>query len=310
MNIFTLTLNPAFDVHACLSHFEKHAENLATVTDRDAGGKGVNISRALYALGHSGTAIVAVGKENGEEFCRALAADGIAYHAFPLAGRIRENLTLHEEGAPETRISFGGLAADESLLAAVEDYLTSCVAAGDVITLTGRLPNGLATNTVTAFLWRMKQKGASVVVDSRSFDLKEVVNARPFLIKPNEEEACAYLGKEITSPKEAAEGALCLHRAGVENVIISLGKEGAVLASAEGLFHAIPPKICAISTVGAGDSSIAGFLAALLEGKSKAEALRMAVACGTAACLQNGTRPPRAEDVARILSAVEIKCLA
>ena len=96
---------------------------------------------------------------------------------------------------------------------------------------------------------------------------------------------------------------------GVENVIISLGKEGAVLASAEGLFHAIPPKICAISTVGAGDSSIAGFLAALLEGKSKAEALRMAVACGTAACLQNGTRPPRAEDVARILSAVEIKCL-
>lgn len=309
MKIFTLTLNPAFDIHAHISHFEKHAENLATVTDRDVGGKGVNISRALRVLGYDSTALVAVGEENGEEFCRALAADGMPYHAFSLAGRIRENLTLHEDGAPETRISFGGLAADGSLLAAVQDYLAACVAAGDVITLTGRLPNGLATEEVTAFLLRMQEQGARVVIDSRSFGLAEMMNAHPFLIKPNEEEARGYLGKEITSPQEAADGALCLQRAGVENVIISLGKEGAVLACSKGVFHATPPAICAVSTVGAGDSSIAGFLAALSDGKSKADALCMAVACGTAACLQNGTRPPALADVARILPAVKIKRL-
>lgn len=304
MRIFTLTLNPAFDIHASLSHLEKHAENLATVTDRDAGGKGVNISRALLAANKKSLALVAVGEENGEEFCRALEADGIAYHAFSVAGRIRENLTLHEDGARETRISFGGLSADPLLLFAVEEYLGTRIEKKDILTLTGRLPSGLDMTEVKAFLCRMKEKGVRLVIDSRSFSLDDVLAVRPWLIKPNEEEACAYLDKEVASIADAKEGACRLQRAGVENVMLSLGEKGAILATSEGVWLAESPAVEAISTVGAGDSSIAGFLAAVTDGKSVEQALCTAVAYGTAACLQAGTRPPLVADVARLLPAV------
>ena len=307
MRIFTLTLNPAFDVHASLSRLEKHAENLATVTDRDAGGKGVNISRALLAADKKSLALVAVGEGNGEEFCRALEADGIAFHTFFVAGRIRENLTFHEEGAPETRISFGGLSADRSLLLAVEEYLDAQVSEHDILTLTGRLPSGLEMSEVKAFLCRMKDKGVRLVIDSRSFSLDDILDVMPWLIKPNEEEACAYLGKEATSLADAKEGACRLQRAGIENVMLSLGKKGALLATSEGAWLAEAPVVKPISTVGAGDSSIAGFLAAVSEGKSIEEALCTAVAYGTAACLQAGTKPPIMADVARLLLAVQLK---
>lgn len=309
MRIFTLTLNPAFDIHAALSSFAPHAENLATVTDRDAGGKGVNISRALVANGVKNLAIVAVGEENGEEFCRALEADGILHRAFSVAGRIRENLTLHEENAPETRVSFGGLAADGALLAAVERALDQEIGEGDVLTLTGRLPSGLGMSEVKAFLCRMKDKGVRLVIDSRSFSLDDILDVKPWLIKPNEEEACAYLGKEAASLADAKEGACRLQRAGIENVMLSLGKKGALLATSEGVWLAEAPTVKPISTVGAGDSSIAGFLAAVSEGKSIEQALCTAVAYGSAACLQAGTKPPTMADVARLLSAVQLKSI-
>jgi 1-phosphofructokinase family hexose kinase len=307
MRIYTLTLNPAFDIHASLASLDLHAENFATVTDRDAGGKGVNISRALHAVGLEDTALIAVGEENGEEFCRALEADGLLYHAFPLAGRIRENLTVHEENAPETRISFGGLSADDTLLSAMEDYLAPRVAAGDILAVVGRLPSGLCMRQVLATLSRLQSRGMRLVIDSRSFTAEEVLSLSPFLIKPNEEEAVAYFGKSPCDLGEAKEAAKALHRAGVENVMLSLGGRGALLVAEEGAFLATPPTVSAISTVGAGDSSIAGFLFALSEGKDKKEALATAVAFGTAACLRSGTRPPQAADIARILATVRVE---
>ncbi|MBQ8173767.1 MAG: 1-phosphofructokinase family hexose kinase [Clostridia bacterium] len=307
MNIFTLTLNPAFDIHAHLPHFAPYAENLAAVTDRDAGGKGVNISRALTANGIESFALVVVGEENGAEFCRMLEADGIVYRAFSVAGRIRENLTLYEDSAPETRISFGGLAAHISLLDAVEQYLDGQMGEGDILTMTGRLPAGLSVAAVKAFLSRMKEKGARLVIDSRSFSLSDLVDVHPWLIKPNEEEASAYLGRMVRSFADALDGARALHAQGIENVMISLGGEGALLVCPEGTYMAAPPVVSVLSTVGAGDSSIAGFLAATVGGASAADALGLAVAYGTAACVQAGTRPPKPDDIKRVGSRVTLR---
>ena len=109
MKIITITLNPAFDVHCFSENFRPYHENLAKITASEAGGKGVNISRALTVCGTENLAFVVLGEENGDGFARAMSADGMTYRTISVAGRIRENITLHTDHADETRISFSGL---------------------------------------------------------------------------------------------------------------------------------------------------------------------------------------------------------
>ncbi|MBQ5819722.1 MAG: 1-phosphofructokinase family hexose kinase, partial [Clostridia bacterium] len=133
----------------------------------------------------------------------------------------------------------------------------------------------------------------------------DLIDMKPWLIKPNQEEISAYLGREIDGFDELFSVAKDLHEQGIENVMISLGAQGALLVCSEGTFVARPPKVDALSTIGAGDSSIAGFVS--VADKPASTRLRTAVAFGTAACLTPGTRPPRPEDVASILDRITVE---
>ena len=306
MKIITLTLNPAFDIHCYVPAFAPYHENLAKITDNEAGGKGVNISRALTVNGVDNLAIVVVGDENGDSFLKRLTADKMNYLAITVEGRIRENITLHTDNADETRISFEGFKTDESILASVLEKLDSEELDGSIITFTGRVPSGISMSAVKEFLNALNKKGARIVIDSRSFTLEDIVEVGPWLIKPNQEEISAYLNCEIDSFEDALSGAKALHAKGIENVMISLGSKGALLVCSEGAFVAAPPKIEALSTIGAGDSSIGGFLAAAKSGKGAEGMLRLAVSYGTAACLTEGTRPPRKTDVESVYEQVTV----
>ena len=300
MRIYTLTLNPAYDIHATTAHFLPLRENLARVTSREAGGKGVNISRALHNGGTKNTAVIVLGKENGGEFKESLAAFGLECLYFEKEGRIRENLTLHCEATGETRISFAGFSVDESILEAVENAME--VDSETFITYTGRTPAGISADQVKAFLKRLQDKGAKVVIDSKSFSLEDLFEMKPWLIKPNQEEISEYFGCEIRTLEEAAEKAKLFHEKGIANAMISLGGDGALLVCDNGSFTVKAPAICPLSTIGAGDSSIAGFLAAAAAGKDAHACLKTAVAYGTAACLTEGTLPPEKDGIQRILS--------
>lgn len=305
MKILTLTLNPAYDIHCYAENFEPFHENLAKVTDYEAGGKGVNISRALTVCGVKNTALVLLGKENGSDFVARLSADGIRYRAIEVPGRIRENITLHTNGKPETRISFEGFRADTALLGEVEKAILDTVGKGDVVTVTGRNPAGMEIADVKAMLARLTERGIRIVIDSRSFSLDDLLEVKPFLIKPNEEEISAYLGRTVSTFEEVRAAATGLHEAGITNVMISLGAKGAMLVCDKGCFTAMAPKVDAVSTIGAGDSSIAGFLAATAAGMEPDRALRMAVSYGSAACMTSGTRPPEKADVERFFAALD-----
>ena len=130
---------------------------------------------------------------------------------------------------------------------------------------------------------------------------------KPWLIKPNEEEIGEYLGRSIDSFAEVEAAARELFDTGIENVMISLGAKGALLVCEDGAFVATPPKVDALSTIGAGDSSIGGFLAAAAQGLGSSEMLRTAVAYGTAACMTSGTKPPRAEDVKTVFDKITVE---
>ena len=304
MNIITLTLNPAFDVHCQTERFLPFHENLAHITARDAGGKGLNISRALKNHGVESRALFVLGEENADEFLSKLPQ--IPYRVITVPGRIRENMTLHSDGSRETRISFGGFRADNSLADEIETLLTEWTDDNSVITVTGRNTDGLSIDRVKDMLGRLKEKGAKLVIDSRSFSLKDVIELRPWLIKPNEEEISQYLGREISDFGEVADAAKTLHGDGIANVMISLGAKGAMLVCDAGVFSAKAPKIDVRSTIGAGDSSIAGFLAAAKRGADAAERLRTAVAFGSAACLTEGSQPPQEKDIETIYQKVSV----
>lgn len=307
MSIYTITLNPAYDVHAYAEHFAPYRENLAAVTSRQAGGKGVNLSRALKNGGTDNTAVVVLGRDNGEEFKQELEAAGLSTLLLEQPGRIRENLTLHCADAPETRISFSGFAADDSLLDRVSALLQ--VEEGTIVTFTGRVADGMSMDRVKDFLLELQSRGARIVLDSKSFSLEDILALRPWLIKPNQEEVSEYLGREIATLDRAAREADVFARHGIANVMVSLGEQGALLLCGGRCYVATPPKVDALSTIGAGDSTLAGFIAAAQKGADPADCLRTAVTYGTAACLTEGTLPPTAEGIAQILPEVQVKQL-
>ena len=306
VNIITLTLNPAFDIHCFVEDFKPYHENLAKITANEAGGKGVNISRALTVNGVENTALVVLGDENGDSFRRCLAVDGIKTVEITVAGRIRENITLHTEGAPETRISFAGFSADDGLLDMTEKALDGMLDENTILTFTGRVPCGVSIGAVKAMLGKMAARGVKIVIDSRSFTTEDIIDLGPWLIKPNEEEIAMYSDIPVHDLESAAEAAQVLKGKGIKNVMISLGAKGAMLCCEDGCYIANAPDVTVLSTIGAGDSSIAGFVAAAKQGLPYSEMLRMAVCYGSAACMTEGTRPPRAEDITKLLESVQV----
>ncbi len=308
MKIVTLTLNPAFDIHCSADNFRVGYENFAEITSVEAGGKGVNLSRGLVSGGVENRTVVVVGRDNGGEFLKALIADGLTVSPVWVDGRVRENITLHNAGNNETRLSFSGFTCNGDTL----DGVISSV--GDIndntiITFTGSIPHGIGFDKVISMLDDFKGQGAKVVVDSRSVSMEALLALKPWLIKPNRDEAENYTGKKIDSVSDAVQIAKTLYDGGISNVMISLGEQGAVLACDDGVFHAKTPVVDAISTIGAGDSSIAGFIVATYRGAAAEDCLKTAAAYGTAACMREGTLPPLAEDVTAIEKQIELKRL-
>ena len=302
MKIITLTLSPAFDVHCSVAEFRAEHENLVQIRSRDVGGKGVNIARALAAQGVANTPLVVLGSENADDFLRGMDACGLtARITMTVNGRIRENITIHPTTGTETRISFQGFTASYDLL----DEVFAAIApdADTLVTFTGSLPKGIGSDEAERFLSALQAAGARLVIDSKSIPLESLLRLKPWLIKPNEEELEVYCGAlDFAGIVRKAEE---LHAAGIENALISLGAFGAVLACAEGVFVAKPPQIKAVSTIGAGDAMIAGFIAA--KDADAPTRLRTAAALGTAAYLTEGTNPPKADTIGAIFDQVSVQ---
>ncbi|MBE6635305.1 MAG: hypothetical protein E7617_03800 [Ruminococcaceae bacterium] len=305
MKIITLTLNPAFDIHCYSESFYPHRENICSVISREAGGKGINISRALASVGVESTAVALLGSENADEFSGMLTSDKINFIFIPYDGRIRENITLHENNKPETRISFQGSFCNNNILSGIRSAI-GAVDTQTVITLTGSIPDGISSDDILSLLSEYKAIGAKIVIDSRSISFEKLIRFKPWLIKPNRSEAEKYTDIAIDTHEDAKAAAQKFISEGVENVLISLGADGMILAREDTVAYAHVPKTDVISTIGAGDSSIAGFIDAYITGADICGLLKRAAAFGTAACLSKGTQPPLLFDIDRIECEIEI----
>ena len=300
MKIITITLSPAFDLHCHSRDFNETRETFSRFLSKDIGGKGVNISRALSENGTPNTCLLALGEDNKAEFEAALKKENINYKAVYVPGRTRENITLHTDTKGEIRIGISGFEASPELLSKIKEILFSEELKDSIVTFTGSIPSGIDKPLVIDFLKTVKKRGARLVIDSRSLTKEDIIELSPWLIKPNQEEIFTYTGIEVTSFESGKKAAEAFAGEGIENLLLSLGEKGAVLYSGNEFLTEEAPKINAISTIGAGDSMIAGFISSISKGETKKEALKNAVAYGSAACLTEGTTPPKKEEIDKI----------
>lgn len=304
--VITITLNPAFDVHFELERFELGKENYSSKRMVHAGGKGLNISRALWTNGMESLALIVLGEDDAAEFQAQLDAERLNYRAFLCPGAVRHNITIHPADGPETRLSLDTFQMDRSLFEEITGQLIHLIRPGVVAAYGGRLPRGLPLETVKEFFAALKERGALLVLDCNNLSLQDLAEIKPWLIKPNEYEAEALLGRKIHTEDEVLRSAQAIRRLGVENVLISLGERGLVYAGSEASGLARVPKITPASTIGAGDSTLAGFIFAYLQGGDEAQKLKTAAAFGTAACLTQGSQPPKPEAIAQIMAQIEV----
>ena len=317
--IVTLTPNPSIDRTVALaSPLERGAVLRAASVTSQSGGKGVNISRAAVAAGVPTIAVLPAEKD--DPYVLELLRDGIDCRPERPVGPVRVNLTITEPDGTTTKINTPGAPVDAAALDRLVQALHQRAQNAGWVVLAGSLPPGAPTDWYAELVADLAGTTAKVAVDTSDEPLRKLVEQvaaggpAPELMKPNGEELASLTGTDAdaalveTDPAAAAEAASGLVGQGVGAVLATLGGNGAVLVTAEGAWHATPPPTTVVSTVGAGDSSLFGYMLGALRGASPAERLRLAVAYGSAAVTLPGTTIPALNHVKPEL--VEIRQLA
>lgn len=294
--IVTVTLNPTLDKTLSVPALRPGEVHRARFLRQDIGGKGINVSRALRALGVESVLIGFLGGAIGRAMRDGLAAQGYAQRFIEVPGETRQNLTLlDEETGVYTKINEPGPTVGPEHLAALYALVDELAAAGDLWALCGSLPPGAPAGLYADLVTAIQARGAAAILDTSEAALRLGLAARPAGIKPNSEEAAQALGQPVVSDAEHVDATLRLGAllapgpAPAPIVCLTRGAAGLVLAAAGAVVRAEPPPVLARSPVGAGDATLAGLLWALSDGCDASEMARRAVACGTAAAMQEGT---------------------
>ena len=293
--ILTLTLNPAVDV-ACAAAQVVPQHKLRTHGERmDPGGGGVNVARVLHELGAETRAIVLSGGITGQFLASLIAGEGVACRVVPIAGTTRICMTVLDEATnQEYRFVPEGPVVTEAELAACLDAVAA--ESGDWLVISGSLPRGVAPSALAPFVRSARARGCQVVVDTSGPALRAVLGQGLALIKPSLNEFEALVGHALPDAAAQAAAALQMVQSGaVARVAVSLGPQGALLATAAGVVRLPALPIKAVGTVGAGDSFLAAMVLALARGAAPRDALAWGAAAGAAAVMATGTaRPTRA----------------
>ncbi|GAA3539326.1 1-phosphofructokinase [Aeromicrobium flavum] len=310
--IVTVTANPATDrLVGLLERLERGAVVRAEAARDDPGGKGVNVARVLHAAGVPVTAVLPGAAD--EPLLAALDLRDVPYRAVPVRGRLRVNLTLAEPEGTTTKINSPGPRLDEAELAHLTEVLIETATPGDWAVLSGSLPPGVPFDWYASTTTRLQGAGVRVAVDASGAALSLAVEqSAPDLIKPNSDELAELLDcdpDEIERDhRQAAARAQQLRDShGIGAVLLTLGGAGAVLATSEGSWSCPPVPITVRSTVGAGDSSLAGYLVAEAAGRAPAECLASAAAHGAAAAALSGSALPTPSDLPPLPTAVAVE---
>ena len=308
--IVTVTPNPAVDQTVRVHRLEIAAVNRFFSPQLDASGKGVNVSRMVHRLGWPTLALGFLAGEIGLLVEKSLDSERVPHHFICVPGQTRLNMTVVDETTDSATHLLGpGPTIDREHLAQLDDLLRFRLPAAQILVLAGNLPPGAPDDIYATYVRLARAQGVQTIVDADNEALCLAVGAKPSLIKPNLAEAERLLDRKLPDLSAVAAGARELVARGIETVVISLGARGAIGAQGERVWLAIPPAVVQQSTVGAGDSFVAGLAVMLANGNDIVEGLRHGAAAGAATTMTPGTAQGTAEAIRAILPRVRIEAL-
>jgi 1-phosphofructokinase family hexose kinase len=288
--IYTLTMNPAVDRELTVPDIAYDSVLRATQSQVDFGGKGFNVSRLLKGLGVDSTAVGYLGGKAGEILQEGLQGLGIGTDFVWVPGETRTNISIvTPTGGHYIKVNEKGPVIDGEKQAELLEKIEKLARPGDWWVLAGSLPPGIPESFSARIISLLNRCGAKTLIDTSGESLRLACCEKPFLVKPNTEEARAITGMPLETLTEIAEGAAQIRKIGPENIIISMGKAGALMQDAQSTWLVHSPTIVEKNPIGAGDSMVGGLVWALSTGLSLKEALGWGVASGAATASLSGT---------------------
>jgi 6-phosphofructokinase 2 len=306
--IATITLNPSLDQHITVDGLVVDGTNRWSRLHRYAGGKGIDVSRAIHEMGGRTIAYGFIGGPVGRAVEILLDEEEVPFSFTPIHRETRTNFIITDSKSwRQTRIDAPGPRISKDEFERFQRKMLRIRPSPDLIVMGGSLPPGIPNDVYYSMIIEAKTFGVRTILDSEGQWLVEGIKAKPYLVKPNVREAEGLLGRELTDEDAIIKGALDIVDMGVEIAVISRGEEGIIAATSNEVLKAVPPQVKVKSAVGAGDCTIAGLAIKLANEESLTRACRLAVALGTAAVLTPGTELARRADVVELLPLVKVK---
>lgn len=307
--IYTVTLNPARDRTVVIPGFEAGRVNRVQSLRDDAGGKGINVSKGIHALGGNTIALGILGGETGKFIQNSLTNMGIPCDFLKVRAETRTNIKVVDPiNHVTTDINEPGETVSKRVLTGLFARLSECVKTGDIVVFAGKPPAGTRGSLVAEWTRKLSKSGARVFLDADSETLAEGVKAAPYLIKPNLAELSELLGERLTADAEIQRAARrVLAGTGIKVCAVSMGAQGAMFVSEEETLRAEGLKVNVKGTVGAGDTMMAALAYGFDSGMSLFEAARWAMAASAASVTYAGTEIVPRRLVEELLKQVQIE---
>ncbi|MFV0576828.1 MAG: 1-phosphofructokinase [Vibrio sp.] len=308
--VVTITLNPALDLTGHLSdQLNVGSVSLVSNSSLHPAGKGVNVAKVLSDLGANVTVTGFLGRDNQEPFCQLFEQINADDRFVRVAGATRINVKLVDINQGVSDINFPGVEVTQEAIQEFEKTLDELAQDHDFFVMAGSLPRGISPELCAQWIEQLHQKGKKVIFDSSRDALAAGLDAHPWLIKPNDEELSELLNQELSSIEEFKNGAQSLESKGIANIVISMGAKGVMWLNQGQWIQSQPPKMQVVSTVGAGDTLVAGLTWGHVNQWDKPEILNFATALSALAVTQVGVGVPNLDQVKELQQQVQVTSL-
>lgn len=300
--IFTLTLSPSLDSATTTAKMYPEGKLRCTAPVFEPGGGGINVARAIVYLGGQAHAIFPIGGPTGEHLKELLDREGIQTETLTTADWTRQNLHVHVGSSGEQfRFVMPGAQLTQSEFDQLAERVNT-IPTGSILVISGSLPPGTPLEKLIELVQQAKANGLQCIIDSSGDALKACLDLGGIaLVKPNQNELSALIGRTLEDPDDVRNAAKELVQSGAaERVVVSLGPQGALAVDRDHCVQVVPPPVKKMSTVGAGDSMVGAMTLKLSQGADLIDTVRFGVAAGSAATLNLGTRLCSLEDTLRL----------
>lgn len=286
--VLTITLNSAYDLVGHLPHLTRGAVNQVDSLGLYPAGKGINVGKVLHDLGVNVALTGFLGQENQTGFQQLFSRLGLTDHFHRITGATRINVKLTESDGVVTDLNFQGYHVSKTDWQTLVDFSLQQCQTFDVIAVCGSLPRGISVDDFTAWLSQLNKNNIKLILDTSQQAFASGIQAKPWLVKPNRDELASWYGSPLATQQDIIRAATQLQRQGIPHVVVSMGEEGAIWLNENTVLHAQPPQDTPIvSTVGAGDTMVAGLIYGMLNAYSAEKTLAFATALSSLAVSQS-----------------------